>query len=234
MKILSASVEDYLKAIHDLHGADPERRVSTSALAEALGVSSASVTGMLKKLHEAEPQLVDYKRYQGVRLTDAGNKIALEVIRHHRLIEAYLMEALGYTWDQVHQEADELEHVISEAFEAKIAEFLGHPEVDPHGDPIPDMQGRVQPSSDIALSELAVDQHATIQRVVDDPELLRYLDSLGLGLESRIEVTDHGPFGDLITLRVEGGKHEHTLSLKVADQVFVEVEEVDHREVEEA
>lgn len=233
MKILSASVEDYLKAIHDLHGADPERRVSTSALAAELGISSASVTGMLKKLHVAEPQLVDYKRYGGVKLTAAGEKIALEVIRHHRLIEAYLIEALGYTWDEVHQEADELEHVISESFEAKIAEFLGHPEVDPHGDPIPDIQGRVQPSSKMALSDLAVGQRATIQRVVDDPELLRYLDTLGLGLETVIEVTDRGPFDDLVSLRVEGAGEEHTLSEKVSERVFVELEEENNREVQE-
>jgi DtxR family Mn-dependent transcriptional regulator len=224
MKILSAAVEDYLKAIHELQEGDPHSRVSTSALAERLGVASASVTGMLQKLDQLEPQLVDYRRYRGVTLTEAGEKIAREVLRHHRLIETYLMEALGFRWDEVHQEADELEHVISESLEAKIAEFLGHPETDPHGDPIPDLDGELAPTKAVPLSELGVGERGRIRRVVDEPELLRYLDSIELGLDTQVEVTSRGPFEDVLNVRVVGHSEIQALSRKVAEQLFVEKE----------
>lgn len=224
-KILSAAVEDYLKSIHELQEGDPEARVTTSALAERLDVSSASVTGMLQKLDELEPRLVEYQRYRGVKLTGAGEKIALEVLRHHRLIETYLIEALGFSWDEVHQEADELEHVISETLEAKIAEFLGHPEIDPHGDPIPDMEGRLEPSAAVPLSELQVGERGRISRVVDDPELLRYLDSIELGLDAEVTVTDRGPFDDVIQVRLTDRKETHALSREVAHMLFVELEQ---------
>ncbi len=222
MKILSAAVEDYLKAIHELQAGDPQLRVSTSALAERLGVASASVTGMLQKLDGAEPRLVDYRRYRGVTLTEAGEKIAREVLRHHRLIETYLMEALGFSWDEVHQEADELEHVISESLEAKIAEFLGHPETDPHGDPIPDLDGELAPLEVVPLIELQVGERGAIRRVVDDPDLLRYLDSVHLGLDTTVEVTSRGPYEEVVHVRVIGRDGTQALSRRVAKQLFVE------------
>src|SRR5262245_28979263 len=131
MKMLSESIQDYLKTIYELR--HENERATTNALAVRLGVAPASVTGMLKKL--AEMKLVAYEPYQGAALTPAGEKIALEVIRHHRLIELYLTEAMGYSWDKVHAEADRLEHAISEEFEDKISIMLGNPMVDPHGDP---------------------------------------------------------------------------------------------------
>lgn len=219
-KILSAAVEDYLRAIHDLAG-QSSRRVGTSALAERLGVSSASVTGMLKKLAEVEPRLVDYERYRGVELTPAGKKIALEVVRHHRLIEAYLIEALGYSWDEVHAEADQLEHVISESLEARIAEFLGHPTIDPHGDPIPDVDGSLDRAEEMPLSDLPAGRRGQITRVVDQPDLLRYLDTLKMTLGSQVEVTERAPFDGPLHVVVDDRMPAHALSQVVTDQVYV-------------
>src|SRR5262245_24773120 len=148
--MISHAVEDYVKAIYELE--EDFGKVTTSALAEKLAVAPASVTGMIQKLAEAKPKLVKYERHHGVTLTPAGRKIALEVIRHHRLIELYLAEELGFAWDQVDAEAEKLEHVISEEFEDKIAERLGHPTTDPHGDPIPSKDGAVAPLCRTALT----------------------------------------------------------------------------------
>src|SRR5574341_1113992 len=149
--MLSHATEDYLKAIYELE--EDFGRVTTSALAERLNVAPASVTGMLQKLAEGRPRLVNYERHHGVVLTPAGRKIALEIIRHHRLIELYLAEELGYEWDRVDAEAEQLEHVISEEFEDKIAARLGDPTVDPHGDPIPSKDGTVAAHSRLPRSE---------------------------------------------------------------------------------
>ena len=221
MKILSAAIEDYLKSIHELEHELEGERVSTSALADRLSVSSASVTGMLKKLAEGEPRLVDYQRYAGVRLTEAGEKIAREVLRHHRLIEAYLIEALGYSWDEVHEEADQLEHVISESLEARIAEFLGHPKVDPHGDPIPSLEGDIPLGRALPLSDLEPGERGAVARVVDDPKLLRYLDELEIELASVIDVRDRGPFEGPLHIQVHGQEGEHALSQRAAEKIFV-------------
>jgi DtxR family Mn-dependent transcriptional regulator len=219
-KMLTAAVEDYLRAIHDLYAVEGER-VSTSALAERLEVSSASVTGMLKKLSQSEPKLIDYQRYRGVTLTQAGETIALEVIRHHRLIEAYLIQALGYSWDEVHEEADQLEHVISEALEARIAEYLGHPETDPHGDPIPSLEGRLELQEAMPLTLLQPGEVCRVVRVTDDAELLRYLADLGVGLGSELRVTEKGPFEGPVHVRVDESRGSRALSEKVSDQLFV-------------
>src|SRR5215472_585980 len=185
--------EDYLKAIYEL--GEDGGKVSTSALAERLNVKAGSVTGMLQKLAEARPKLVNYERHHGVSLTPAGSQIALEVIRHHRLIELYLAEALGYEWDQVDAEAERLEHVISEAFEDKISAMLGEPTVDPHGDPIPAKDGSVGPYSRLTLSEVPAGQTARIARVRDDdPALLRYLHGLGIVPEAVVRVAERAPF----------------------------------------
>ena len=220
-KILSAAVEDYLKTIHELQEDQGEERVSTSALAERMGVASASVTGMLKKLAAVEPKLVDYKPYGGVRLTQAGDKIALEVLRHHRLIETYLIEALGFSWDEVHDEADELEHVISEALEARIAEYLGHPEIDPHGDPIPSLEGVLSAQDQVSLNSLEPGERGRVLRVVDDQALLQYLDELEIELSSVVEVVDRGPFAGPLHIAVEGSEKEHAVSPQAAEKVFV-------------
>src|SRR3990172_451959 len=171
----SSAVEDYLKAIFELE--HEGRAAGTADLAQRLGVTRASVSGMLKKLARSPDRLVRYTRYHGVHLTPTGRRVALEIIRHHRLVESYLVAALGYGWDEVHGEADHLEHVISEAFEERIAALLGDPQADPHGAPIPPRGGRLPRPNDVRLSEVAVGRTASISRVSDrDPALLQYLD----------------------------------------------------------
>jgi DtxR family transcriptional regulator, Mn-dependent transcriptional regulator len=222
--MISHAIEDYLKAIYEL--AEEHGRVGTSALAAALNVSPASVTGMLQKLAEHNPhspKLVDYARHQGVSLTPAGRKIALEVIRHHRLIELYLAEALGYTWDQVDAEAEKLEHVISEEFEDRICAVLGDPTRDPHGNPIPSKDGQVPPQATTTLTELDAGQLARVARVRDDdPALLRYLTELGLVLDAAVTVSGRAPFDGPLHVRV-GAKTDHALGRHVTDQVYVEI-----------
>ncbi len=220
--MVSHAVEDYLKAIYEL--AEDSGKVSTSALTEKLGVKPPSVTGMLQKLAEATPALVDYERHQGVTLTRAGRAVALEVIRHHRLIELYLSQALGYNWDQVDAEAEKLEHVISEEFEDRIAAFLGEPTVDPHGDPIPGKDGTVTPYSRTPLSEVDAGQTTRVARVSDDdPALLRYLGEMGMVPGAVVTVTSRAPFSGPMHIRV-GGEDEasYALGREVTDQVFVD------------
>jgi DtxR family Mn-dependent transcriptional regulator len=224
--MLSEAIENYLKAIYEIqHGSG---RVTTNALAERLEVSPASVTGMLKKLAEDRPRLVDYERHHGVSLTPAGRRIALEVIRHHRLIELYLQQALGYGWDEVHDEAERLEHVISEDFEDRIAAMLGNPEFDPHGDPIPAKDGTVRERSAPPLTALDTGQSGRVARVSDaDPALLRYLAELGIVPEATLTVAERGPFGGPLHVRVgpTANAPSHALSKEVTDHIFVEVEE---------
>jgi DtxR family Mn-dependent transcriptional regulator len=223
--MISHAVEDYLKAIYELQ--EEHGRVATSALALHLRVAPASVTGMLQKLADERPRLVDYGRRQGVLLTPAGRKIALQIIRHHRLLERYLAEALGYDWDQVHAEAERMEHVISEAFEEKISELLGHPTLDPHGDPIPGKDGSVAPYSRVTLSEVAAGSTARVARVRDeDPALLRYLAELGIVPDARLVVDEHAPFGGPLHIRVGAGASAptHALGREVTDRVYVDVD----------
>ncbi len=196
---VSSAIEDYLKAIFDLGG----EGVKTQSLADALGVSAASVTGMLGKL--AELNLVAYEKYRGASLTESGRKIALETLRHHRLIETYLAEALGYPWHAVHDEAERLEHVISEDFEARIAEHLGHPSFDPHGDPIPQLDGTLPESHALPLTELGVGQEAILTRITDQrSEVLVYLEAHGLRPGARVTVLEHAPFDGPVILGCEG------------------------------
>lgn len=221
MKTPSASVQDYLKAIYELAEDRAPSPISPSLLADRLGVARPSVTGMLQKLASSKPKLVEYVRYRGVRLTPAGKKAALEVIRHHRLIESYLSQALDFSWDEVHPEADRLEHVISEALEERIAEKLGHPEVDPHGQPIPTRDGTVSQRGEVRLTDLQPGSLAIVSRVSDrNPDLLRYLDKLGIRLSTRLEVTDREPFDGPLHIRL-GGQVTQALGQNVTDQVFV-------------
>ena len=212
------TVEDYLKAIYELE--QEGERLATTALAERLSVTPASVTGMLKKL--ARMKLVVHKPYRGVALTKAGRKIALEVIRHHRLVELYLAEALGVPWDRVHDEAEKWEHVLSEDLEDRIDALLGHPTTDPHGAPIPTREGELpEPESEYArLDELEPGQTAVIAEVSDhDPALLRYVGERGLYPKARIRVVAKEPFGGPLTVRV--GREEHALGREAARYVFV-------------
>ncbi len=219
--MLSEAVQDYLKAIYKL-GQGEEGPVTTSLIAERLEVAPASVTNMVKKL--AELRLLEHTPYQGVELTAAGEKIALEIIRHHRLLELYLAETLGYAWDEVHAEADRLEHAISEEFEDRIDQALGFPRVGAHGEPIPSKQGDIDNPRYLALAQMQAGQQAVVRRVSDrHPEMLRYMDEIGLKLGVRIEVREKAPFQGPLVLRIDGSRRKQSLGLEVASHIFVEV-----------
>ncbi len=215
--MLSQAVQDYLKAIYKLQ--ERGGSVSTTALAEEMDVAAASATGMVKKL--ASLKLVRHSPYQGVVLTKAGEKMALEVIRHHRLLELYLAEALGYSWDRVHEEAERLEHVISEEFEEKIFEALGRPTRDPHGDPIPAKDGTLVAGDHERLSDLEPGVTGVIRRVSDrSAEMLRYLGTRGLVPDATVEVVEKAPFNGPITVKT--GETSHVLGRDLASHILVE------------
>ena len=211
---LTVAVQDYLKAIYALEAAG--RRVTTSALAARMAVAAPSATAMTKRL--AELGLVERAPYRGVALTEAGRLGALEVLRHHRLLERYLADRLGVSLDEVHAEADRLEHALSEELEAKIDAELGYPTHDPHGDPIPDRELRLEAGRDRTLVDLAPGERASVSRVPDgDPELLRYLTELGLVPGSDVELVTLAPFEGPITVRTQNG--EHAISRQLADRI---------------
>jgi DtxR family Mn-dependent transcriptional regulator len=213
--MLSQAVEDYLKTIYKLQ---QDGTASTTDIARALDVSSASVTNMVKRL--AQMGLAEYQSYRGVTLSPAGSKIALEIIRHHRLLELYLKEVMGYGWEKLHDEAEHLEHHISEEFEDKIEEMLGFPTHDPHGDPIPTRDGRVEAVRDAPLTQIAPGQTVVVRRVSDDdPELLHYLEELGLMPKVEVEVLEKAPFNGPLGVRI--GEETKTVGFAVASCVFV-------------
>jgi DtxR family transcriptional regulator, Mn-dependent transcriptional regulator len=196
-------IEDYLKAIWRL---ERDGGASTSALASELGVAAGTVTGMLKRLVQLD--LVAYKPYRGASLTPAGERVALEVIRHHRLLELYLTEALGLGWDEVHAEAERLEHHLSDGLESRIDLLLGHPSRDPHGDPIPTPDLALERGDSRLLSELETGARAAVRRVPDgDPALLRYLAKLGLVPAQEVVVLESAPFDGPLTLEIDGRRH---------------------------
>jgi len=216
MEKFSPPIEDYLKTVYLLR--EREGAATTTAIAAALEVTPASVTGMIKKL--AELKLVRHMPYQGVELTKSGEKIALEMVRHHRLLELFLFEALGYAWDEVHAEADALEHVISEEFEERIAARLGNPTVDPHGDPIPTKDGTIAVVKERALLTMLAGESAQITHINDaSSEMLRYAASLGLTPTTRLTLIKVEPFGG--SLRIQVGKAEHAIGRELAAQIFV-------------
>jgi len=216
MKKLSSPIEDYLKAIYQLR--ERAGAATTTGIAAALEVTPASVTGMIKKL--AKLKLVRHTPYQGVELTKSGEKIALEMVRHHRLLELFLTEALGYTWDEVHAEADVLEHVISEEFEERMAARLGYPTVDPHGHPIPAKDGTFTAIKERALLSMQAGESAHITHINDThPEMLRYAARLGLTPATHLTVIEVEPFGG--SLRVKIGKAEKSIGRELAAQIFV-------------
>ena len=211
---LTVAVQDYLKAIYALESAG--ERATTSALAKRMGVSAPSATAMTKRLDELG--LVERVPHRGVALTEAGRRGALEVLRHHRLLERYLVDRLGLSLDEVHAEAELLEHALSEELEAKIDEELGFPTHDPHGDPIPDRDLRLVHAEHQTLLDLEPGARASISRVPDgDSELLRYLDELGLVPGSTLELVAYAPFGGPVTIRTQRG--EHAISRELADRI---------------
>lgn len=220
--MLTQADEDYLKTIYEL---SQERRgqqpVTTQAIAERLDVQPASVTNMIKKL--AQLRLLEHTPYRGVELTPAGRKAALEVIRHHRLMELYLSEFLGLSWDKVHEEAERLEHVLSEELEERIAEKLGHPTTDPHGDPIPTKEGVIHEPPLARLAELQAGEQAIVRRVPDrDPALLRYLGEIGLVPDTPVEVVQVLPFNGPVVVRVDQQDALQYLGRELAAVVRVE------------
>jgi DtxR family transcriptional regulator, Mn-dependent transcriptional regulator len=213
---LSQTAEDYLKEIYKLQV--EQGKATTSVLAERVGVSAPSATAMLKKL--AAIGLVEHEPYRGVLLTSAGEKAAIEVIRHHRLLEQYLSQTLGMPIDELHAEADRLEHALSEELEARIDESLGYPTHDPHGDPIPDTNLELPAGSERALADLAQGERATVSRVPDvDTELLRYLSSLSLLPGEDVKLVAVAPFGGPVT--VLSGGTEHAIARELALQIGV-------------
>lgn len=214
--VLSQSIEDYLKAIYLLE-ADGEA-ATTTHIANAMNVSTASVTNMLKKL--AKMKLLNHESYKGATLTPAGKKIALEVLRHHRLLELYLKEVMGYSWDEVHDEAEKLEHHISEQFEDRIAELLNHPTHDPHGDPIPSKDGMVPEMAKISISEAEMNIPYIIGRVKDqEPEVLRYLEKIGIIPGVKVKILEKAPFRGPVKLLIED--KEEVIGQNIADEVYL-------------
>jgi DtxR family Mn-dependent transcriptional regulator len=215
--MLSAIMEDYLKAIYYLQN-ETDDRVRTSALAEYMDVEQPTVTSMMKELSERD--LVQYEPYQGVVLTDTGIPIALEIIRHHRLLERYLTDHLEYDWAEVHDEADRLEHHISSQFADRIAEQLGDPAVDPHGDPIPTADLDIsEPQSGETLADHQVGDSVRIERVPDkEPALLRYLSEHGIHPGTVVDIVETTPFG-MVTLDPDSENDPVALPEEVARSI---------------
>jgi len=217
--IRSQAVQDYAKAIYALELRDGDA-VSTNALADRLGVTPASASGMVKRLDELG--LVEHQPYRGVSLTEDGRRVALEVMRHHRLLELYLVKSLGVPWDRVHAEAEVLEHVLSEELEELIAAKLGDPTHDPHGDPIPTRDLTIEEGSTVSLQTLEVGARGTFARVSDsDPEMLRFLAERGIPPGDTLEVVDKQPFDGPLFVRF--GEHVHVLGGSLARAMRVQV-----------
>ena len=217
----SEAIQDYAKAVYALTRGGA-RSTSTNALADRLGVTPASVSAMVKKL--ADRGLAEHVPYKGVKLTRDGERVALEVLRHHRLLELYLAEHLDVPWDRVHAEAEALEHVISEDLEARIAAKLGNPTHDPHGDPIPDADLVIHEGATRSLAELEAGARGRFVRVSDsDPEMLRYLDDQGVRLGDALEVLECQPFGGPLTVRF--GSALHVLGGGLAAAMRIELDD---------
>jgi DtxR family Mn-dependent transcriptional regulator len=216
---LTVSIQDYLKNIYEL--TETGGNASTNALAGKLKVSAPSVTGMIQKLATSDPPLVEYQKHQGVTLTMEGKRAALEVIRHHRLLEAWLVQTLGYSWFEVHEEAERLEHVISEDFERRIAAAMGHPLRDPHGELIPTADLRMPLDNTTPLSALRPNQTGIVQCVkAADTELLRHLETLGLVPGAAIEIMAYSLYDHNLTVKV--GRKTTVLGLTITSKIYVE------------
>ncbi len=214
--MLGEHVENYLKNIYKLQG--KTGRVATSVLAERLNVSDASVSDMIKKL--SEQGMVRYEPYRGVKLTEKGRRLALKIVRRHRLWEVFLVQMLNYPWDKIDAEAERLEHIISEDLERKLDEALGFPKVDPHGDPIPTVDGEIKESHYISLSDLSPGESGIISRVSDsNPEILQYVSELGLALDKKVEVKKKMEFDGSLLIKIDS--KEHFISRKLAGSIFV-------------
>jgi DtxR family Mn-dependent transcriptional regulator len=214
---VSAPVEDYLKAIYELERAGGV--AGTNEIALRLAIAPASVSGMIRRL--ARQRLLSHERYRGVTLTEAGRRVALRTIRRHRVIEAYLTRALGFSWDLVHDEAEQLEHAASDELVDRMAAAIGEPATDPHGAPIPTREGRIAERALRPLADLAPRERGRVVEVSDeDAGRLRYLAELGLRPGTRVQLLERAPFGGVLRLKV--GAHERTIGRDLADVVLVE------------
>ena len=221
--MLSQSVQDYLKTIYKLQ---ENGLVSTTRIAKELDISGASVTGMLKRL--AAMKLVDYNSYKGVKLTDDGTKIALEILRHHRLLELYLKDSLGFSLAQVHDEACRLEHYVSEEFVEKIDAIMGYPEYSPLGNPIPTKDGFVPPSDLQSLIEIDLNKLAVIKRLSDeDHEMIAYFEQMGLLPNVKIKVLDRAPFNGPVTVEYNGTRQ--IIGSDIAKNIFADTDILENR-----
>ncbi len=221
---LTRVIEDYLKTIYELTRSN--ERATTNQIADRMGVTPASVTNMIQKLAATDPPLLDYSKHRGVQLTPEGERAALEIIRHHRLLEMFLHQTLGYSWDEVHEEAERLEHVISEEMEERIAVSLGDPQHDPHGDPIPSRDLQMPESTDVTLSQLRPFQKAQVMRVSDsDPDLQRYLSEMGVEPAARLEILGYSNFDNNLQVQVTGEDAPVVLGARVTSQIFVQISE---------
>lgn len=215
------SSDDYLKAILELSG-DARRQVPAGDLATALKISRASVTKMLQKLSATKPPLLIYEKHHGVQLADAGAERALEIVRHHRLIETFLHQVLGYPWDEVHDEAERLEHFISERFEERIAAILHHPQFDPHGHPIPNLDGTVPVTGSVTVGQMKVDSGGKVVSVSDrNPEMLRYLGAHGIKPGAKLRLVERLPFKGSFKVLIGSTKESVLLSEPLANAIFV-------------
>lgn len=223
MERRSDTVEDYLKAVYQLTAEGG--RAGTGEIASQLGVAPASVTDMVQRLGEEDPPLVDYRKHGGVALTEHGERIALKILRHHRLLELFLHEILGYSWDKVHEEAETLEHVISEYFEDRVAEVLGDPGRGIHGEPIPSKDLEMPAHTKVYLHDMRPDQQGVIQEVHDDdPGFLRYLEKQGLVPGTAFQVVDFSPYDHIHYVRIAGRDERVALGESVSAQILVEIE----------
>ena len=219
----SEAIEDYLKAIYEIQMIDG--RAKTSTLAARLGITAGSVTEMVKRLAQTRPKLITHTHHKGVVLTPAGKKAALKVIRRHRLLETFLHQTLGYGWDEVHEEAERLEHYVSDRLIESVAKYLHHPKHDPHGDPIPQKNGQLKETKRPALSVIPEGQTVRIIQVRhNNTELLHYLDKIGIRPKARVTILEKAPFNGPMALRVGQGKNSTTqsLAIHIAKGIFVE------------
>ena len=214
----SLTVENYVKTIYQLAQQSGVAEVATGQIAAALGVLPGTVTSMLKTLDDSK--LVTYTPYEGVRLTSAGRALALRVVRRHRLIEQFLSQTLNLTWDEVHEEAEHMEHAVSDALVDRIDAYLGHPTTDPHGDPIPQADGTMAAAADRPLTDCATGEQFALSRVIDQsPEFLRYLSHAGLEIGARGSLVSNEPSHNELTIRL-GGRNR-TLSREAAGKLMV-------------
>jgi DtxR family Mn-dependent transcriptional regulator len=218
--MLSFTEENYIKAIYKLSAAG-DGSVSTNAIAEAMQTKAASVTDMLRRLNEKS--IINYVKYRGVTLTELGLKTALQLVRKHRLWEVFLVDKLKFNWDEVHEVAEELEHITSELMIRRLDEFLGYPKYDPHGDPIPTEDGHMVMKQQVLLAELNPGEAGLVMGVKDSqPLFLQYLDKVGIYLGAKIKVTDKVPYDNSLEINLDN-KKQLSISSEVSKNIFISV-----------